>query len=85
MPVKIKYFQMHEYPPELIIHYFKTKENVIIELVDLLIKKYEAPELLQLGDIKDLNKRFQKLINTLFSFEWSRTIDSGIHFFLQKR
>jgi AcrR family transcriptional regulator len=67
--------------PSLIIHYFKTKENMTIELVDLLIEKYEAPEFLQLGDIKDLNKRFQVLIDTLFSFEWSRTIDPGIHFF----
>ena len=67
--------------PSLIIHYFKTKENMTIELVDLLIEKYEAPEFLQLDDIKDLNKRFRALINTLFSFEWSRTIDPGIHFF----
>jgi AcrR family transcriptional regulator len=67
--------------PSLIIHYFKTKENMTIELVDLLIEKYEAPEFLQLSDIKDLNMRFQAFINTLFSFEWSRTIDPGIHFF----
>jgi AcrR family transcriptional regulator len=67
--------------PSLIIHYFKTKENMIIELVDLLIEKYEAPEFLQLGYIKDLNKRFQAFIDTLFSLEWSRTIDPGIHFF----
>ena len=35
--------------PSLIIHYFKTKENLTTELVDLLIEKYEAPEFLQFG------------------------------------
>jgi hypothetical protein len=34
---------------------------MIIELVDLLIEKYEAPEFLQLGYIKDLNKRLKHL------------------------
>lgn len=66
--------------PSLIIHYFKTKENLTIELVDLLIEKYEAPEYLQFDDIEDLEQRFQSLINTLFSFEWSRTIDPGLHY-----
>lgn len=66
--------------PSLIIHYFKTKENMTVELVDLLIEKYEAPEFLKLDHIKDLHDRFQALMDTLFSFEWSRTIDPGVHF-----
>ena len=66
--------------PSLIIHYFKTKENLTIELVDLLIEKYEAPEFLQFDHIQDMEQRFQALIDTIFSFEWSRTIDPGIHF-----
>ena len=66
--------------PSLIIHYFKTKENMTTELVDLLIEKYEAPEFLQFNHIDDLEKRFQAMIDTVFSFEWSRTIDPGLHF-----
>ncbi len=66
--------------PSLIIHYFKTKNNMTIELVDLLIEKYEAPEFLQFEHIQNLEQRFQALIDTVFSFEWSRTIDPGLHF-----
>jgi AcrR family transcriptional regulator len=66
--------------PSLIIHYFKTKENMTIELVDLLIEKYEALEFLQFDHIEDLEQRFQSMIDTIFSFEWSRTIDPGLHF-----
>ena len=66
--------------PSLIIHYFKTKENMTTELVNLLIEKYEAPEFLQFDHIDDLEQRFQAMIDTVFSFEWSRTIDPGLHF-----
>jgi len=66
--------------PSLIIHYFKTKENMTIELVELLIDKYEAPEFLQFDHIEDLEQRFQALMDTVFSIEWSRTIDPGLHF-----
>lgn len=66
--------------PSLIIHYFKSKENMTIALVDLLIEKYEAPEFLQFDHIEDLQQRFQALMDTVFSFEWSRTVDPGLHF-----
>lgn len=66
--------------PSLIIHYFKTKENMTLELVDLLIEKYEAPEFLQFDHIENMDQRFHALMDTIFSFEWSRTIDPGIHF-----
>ena len=66
--------------PSLIIHYFKTKENLTIELADFLIEKYEAPQFLKFDHIQDPETRFQALIDTIFSFEWSRTIDPGLHF-----
>jgi AcrR family transcriptional regulator len=71
--------RMNIHPP-LIIHYFKTKENMTIELVDFMIEKYEAPEFLQFDHIKDIAQRFDALMDTIFSFEWSRTINPGVHF-----
>ncbi len=66
--------------PSLIIHYFKNKDNLTVELAQSLVEKYEAPELLQFDHIQDLEQRFHALIDTIFSFEWSRTIDPGVHF-----
>jgi AcrR family transcriptional regulator len=66
--------------PSLIIHYFKTKENMTIELLDVLIDKYEAREYLNFEHIKDPEERFHQLMHTTFSFEWSRTVDPGVHF-----
>jgi AcrR family transcriptional regulator len=66
--------------PSLIIHYFKTKEKLTVELVDLLIEKYEAPEFLDFSHIRHLKQRFQALMDTIFSLEWSRTVNPGVHF-----
>ena len=66
--------------PSLIIHYFKTKEKMTVELVDLLIEKYEASEFLDFSHIPDLKERFQALMDTIFSLEWSRTVNPGVHF-----
>jgi AcrR family transcriptional regulator len=66
--------------PSLIIHYFKSKKNMTLELVDLLIEKYEAPYFLQFDHIRNPKDRFNKLLDTIFSYEWSRTLDPGIHF-----
>lgn len=66
--------------PSLIIHYFKTKEKMTIELVDLLIEKYEAPHFLQFDHFTEMEARFRALVDTLFSLEWSRTIHPGVHF-----
>jgi len=71
--------RMNIHPP-LIIHYFKTKENMTIDLVDYLIEKYEAPEFLRFDHIQDVAQRFNALMDTIFSFEWSRTINPGVHF-----
>ena len=48
------------------IHYFKTKENMTTDLVDLLIEKYEAPEFLQFDHIQNMPQRFNGLMDTIF-------------------
>ncbi len=66
--------------PSLIIHYFKNKKNMTLALADFLIEKYEPPEFLEFDHIADIKDRFRALMDTIFSFEWSRTIDPGVHF-----
>ena len=66
--------------PSLIIHYFKNKDNLKLELVDLLIDKYESPDMIDFAHIEDDEERFTALVNMLFSFKWSRTVDPSVHF-----
>lgn len=55
--------------PSLIIHYFKRKENMTLELLEMLIDKYEARDYLDLGHTQNIEDRFETLMNTMFSFE----------------
>ena len=66
--------------PSLIIHYFKNKENMKLELIDLLINKFESPEMIDFRHIADPGKRFTALMDAIFSIQWSRTVDPSVHF-----
>lgn len=66
--------------PSLIIHYFKNKDNLKLELVDLLIEKYESPAMLDFDHIEDDEEHFDSLISMIFSLQWSRTVDPSVHF-----
>ncbi len=66
--------------PSLIIHYFKNKENMKLELVELLIQKFESRHMIQIDHIKDPAERFDTLIDILFSLKWSRTVEPSVHF-----
>ena len=66
--------------PSLIIHYFKSKENMTVELVELVIEKFEAPHFLKFRNTDDPKVRFRELIETLFSEEWSYTVDPSVFY-----
>lgn len=66
--------------PSLILHYFKNKENLRIALIELLISKYKASHLLKFEQLEDHSERFTALMDMIFSLEWSRTVDPGVHF-----
>ena len=66
--------------PTLILHYFKSKDNLQRELVELLISKYKAEHMLAFDLIADSDQRFEALMDLVFSFKWNRTVDPGVHF-----
>lgn len=66
--------------PSLILHYFKSKKNLQSELISLMVSKFKSGHLLNFDHIKDDDQRFKALIETIFSYEWSRTVDPGVHY-----
>lgn len=72
-----KHLDIH---PSLILHYFKNKDNLRLALIELMISKYKATHLLKFEQLEDYSERFAALIDLLFSYEWSRTVDPGVHF-----
>ena len=51
-----------------------------IELVNLIVEKYNSPQFLKLDHIQNLGERFFKMIDVLFSFEWSRTVHPRVFY-----
>lgn len=72
-----KHLEIH---PSLILHYFKSKEHLKRSLIGLMISKYKSRHLLKFDHIEDDDKRLKALLDTIFSYEWSRTVDPGVHF-----
>ncbi len=66
--------------PSLVIHYFKNKENMKLELVDLLIEKYKSPAMLDFDQLSDDEAHFEALMDVIFSFKWNRTVEPSVHF-----
>lgn len=66
--------------PSLILHYFKSKENLKLALVELMISKFKSRHLLKFEEIDGNNERFYALMDLIFSYDWSRTVDPGVHF-----
>jgi len=66
--------------PSLILHYFENKENLRLAIVELMISKYKSRHMINFDHIENDEQRFIALINMIFSYEWSRTVDPGVHF-----
>jgi len=64
----------------LIFHYFQSKENLTLELVRLMIEKFKSVHLLDFEHIEDHEQRYAALLELIFSLQWSRTVDPGVHF-----
>ncbi len=66
--------------PSLILHYFKNKDNLKLGLIELMISKFKSRHLLKFEEIDEDAERFSALMDLIFSYEWSRTVDPGVHF-----
>lgn len=56
--------------PSLLIHYFKTKEEIVVSFVDFLLSRYEDAFKGDLLNSKTPQERFDTLINILYGEEW---------------
>ncbi len=59
--------------PSLLIHYFKTKEDMVVEMVDFLLERYETTYLGQITTIQDPQARFEKVLHLVLGEDWMQT------------
>lgn len=62
-------------PPSLLIHYFGTKEQMTIELVDYLLERYHETYGALLESIVDPLERLRAIVDYLFSVEYHQLLD----------
>ena len=66
-----------EVNPSLLIHYFKTKEEMVVDLVDFLLDRYNLDEQAEkLSHVKDIKKRFEFVLHMFFQFVLGKSFDS---------
>lgn len=64
--------------PSLIIHYFKTRKELLNALVDFILRRYL--EIYKLDGGIDSREKLIALINHLFSRKWHRLFDDGVFY-----
>ncbi|MEM6764291.1 MAG: TetR/AcrR family transcriptional regulator [Bacteroidota bacterium] len=66
--------------PSLLIHYFSTKEDMVIELVESILSTYRTGIFPSLQSIEDPEERFDQLLNYTFGTDWNGVIDDSVFF-----
>lgn len=65
--------------PSLIIHYFSTKEDLLISLNDYILEKYLALYSSNAGSIES-KEDLMEIIDKLFSRKWNRLFDDSVFY-----
>ena len=63
--------------PSLLTHYFNSKEEMVIELLEVFFKKYNKAFMVKIQKIRDPEKRFDALLDTFFGVEWDHLMDDS--------
>lgn len=66
--------------PSLLIHYFKTKEEMVVAFVEFLLGRYEETFKEQMISISDPKERFYSVLNIMFSEEWLNFTDQTVFY-----
>ncbi len=66
--------------PSLIIHYFKNKNELVVETVRFITSRYEEAFGPLLESVEAPEKRIRLLIDTILSWEWARFVDPGVYY-----
>ncbi|MCP4440961.1 MAG: TetR/AcrR family transcriptional regulator [Aureispira sp.] len=66
--------------PSLLIHYFKTKEEMVVDLVDFILSRYEQTFMNMLDDVTDAQKRFDLITDIMYGASWFQVSDRSVFY-----
>lgn len=67
-------------PPSLLIHYFGTKEQMTIELVDYLLEEFRRGYGDRLAAVPDPLDRLLAILDTFFDLEYHQLLDDSVFY-----
>ncbi len=62
----------------LLVHYFKTKEEMILAMVDFMLDKYANIYITKLNEYSDPQDRLHNVLNTFFEPDWTQRGDASV-------
>ncbi|MBN8578967.1 MAG: TetR family transcriptional regulator C-terminal domain-containing protein [Cytophagales bacterium] len=65
--------------PSLIMHYFKTKQDLIHGLIEYILERYRLIYT-PINEIADPQERLEQIIENLFSRKWDKLFDDGVFY-----
>ncbi|BDS12073.1 TetR/AcrR family transcriptional regulator [Aureispira anguillae] len=75
-----KIANLMEVNPSLLIHYFKTKEEMVVAFVEFLLGRYEDTFKEQMLGAKDPQERFNNILDVMFSEDWLTFSDQTVFY-----
>jgi len=64
--------------PSLVIHYFKSREGLLLSLVDYILDRYL--KIYPVGNTVDSKEKLTETIENLFSRKWNRLFSDGVFY-----
>ena len=65
--------------PSLLIHHFKNKDELILQLIDYIIEKYSRTFSDIIDTIQNPEMRIHSILDLIYSREWTKTIDDRVY------
>ena len=66
--------------PSLIIHYFSTKDAMVLGLIEYLFSTYTAHIIPDLSDVEDPEERLEDLLDVIFGIQWDGIVNNRVFF-----
>lgn len=69
-------------PPSLVMHYFPTKDNLILNLISYILDQYLLIYKPKIEELKDNQEEIdpKALVDRLFSRDWNQLFDDGVFY-----
>ena len=66
--------------PSLLIHYFSTKDAMVLGLIDYIIETYSSHLIPDFSDVEDPHERWEDFLDVLSQIHWDRIMNNTVFF-----